>query len=151
MYKLLTIQFFYWLLPMIWRLAAMIWFKKSFRAITWFKAIFKQTITGSTITHLVISVNDAKYIYFYPIFQIPPALSHCKYKINRVLLFSPRILFKSFASNIIIDLIYNLKNIFSINAFENCLKWVVYINTLQSLCVPRSNNRSLYWAVLIYN
>ena len=111
MYKLLTIQFFYWLLPMIWRLAAMIWFKKSFRTITWFKAIFKQTITGSTITHLVISVNDAKYIYFYPIFQIPPALSHCKYKINRVLLFSPRILFKSFASNIIIDLIYNLKNI----------------------------------------
>ena len=29
---------------------------------------------------LVILVNDAKYIHFYPTFQLPPTLSHCKYK-----------------------------------------------------------------------
>ena len=29
---------------------------------------------------LVIFVNDAKYIHFYPTFQLPPTLSHCKYK-----------------------------------------------------------------------
>ena len=29
---------------------------------------------------LVIFVNDAKYIHFYPTFQLPPALSHCRYK-----------------------------------------------------------------------
>ena len=61
---------------------------------------------------LVILIIDAKYIHFYPTFQIPPILSHCKdkaiHKINRILLVSLQILVKSFVSNIMIDLSYNL-------------------------------------------
>ena len=61
---------------------------------------------------LVILVNDAKYIHFYPTFQLLPAPSHCKYKLFiksiELLLISLLILVKSFASNIIIDLSYNL-------------------------------------------
>ena len=48
------------------------------------------------------------------------------------MLISLQILIKSFASNIIIDLSYSL-SINSINTFENCLNWVVYINTLYHL------------------
>ena len=29
---------------------------------------------------LVILINDAKYIHFYPTFQLPPNLSYCKYE-----------------------------------------------------------------------
>ena len=29
---------------------------------------------------LLFLVSDAQYIDFYPTFQLPPALSHCKYK-----------------------------------------------------------------------
>ena len=35
---------------------------------------------------------------------------------------------KSFASNMIIDLSYNMSKYVSINTFENCLKSFVYIN-----------------------
>ena len=38
-----------------------------------------------------------------------------------------------FASNIIIDLLYNLSNYIQFEVFESCLKWVAYINTLYSL------------------
>ena len=37
-------------------------------------------------------------------------------------------LVKSFASNMIIDLSYNMSKYKSINTFENCLKWFVYVN-----------------------
>ena len=61
---------------------------------------------------LVILIIDAKFIHFYPTFQIPPTLSPCKdkaiHKINRILLVSLQILVKSFVSNIMIDLSYNL-------------------------------------------
>ena len=68
---------------------------------------------------LVILVNDVKYIH----------------KINQILLISPEILAKTFASNIIIDLSYNLSKYIQFEGFENYLKWVVYINTLFSPCI----------------
>ena len=37
-------------------------------------------------------------------------------------------LVKSFASNMIIDLSYNMSKYKSINTFENCLKWFIYVN-----------------------
>ena len=45
-----------------------------------------------------------------------------------------------FASNIIIDLSYNLSNYIQFEVFENCLKWVAYINTLFSPCYHLSRN-----------
>ena len=54
-------------------------------------------------------------------------------KKNRILLISLQILVKSFVSNILIDIssnLYILSSIYIINTFQNCLKWVIYINTL---------------------
>ena len=42
---------------------------------------------------------------------------------------------KLFANNIIIDLLYNLNIYIQLNPFENFLKWVVYMNTLESPCI----------------
>ena len=39
-----------------------------------------------------------------------------------------------FASNIIIDVSYNLSNYIQFEVFADCLKWVAYINTLFSPC-----------------
>ena len=68
---------------------------------------------------LIILINDVKYIH----------------KINQILFISPEILAKTFASNIIIDLSYNLSKYMQFEVFENYLKWVVYINTLFSPCI----------------
>ena len=48
-----------------------------------------------------------------------------------------------FASNIIIDLFYNLSNYIQLEVFENCLKWVAYINILFSPCYRLGRNRKL--------
>ena len=48
-----------------------------------------------------------------------------------------------FASNIIIDLSYNLSNYIQFEVFENCLKWVAYINTLFSPCYRLGRNGKL--------
>ena len=50
---------------------------------------------------------------------------------------------KIFASNIIIDQLYNLSKYIQFEAFENCLKWVVCINTLFSLCYRLGRNGKL--------
>ena len=50
------------------------------------------------------------------------------------MLISLQILAKIFVSNIIIDLSYNLSKYTQSEVFQNCLKWVVYINTLFSPC-----------------
>ena len=68
---------------------------------------------------LIILINDVNYIH----------------KINQILFISPEILAKTFASNIIIDLSYNLSKYMQFEVFENYLKWVVYINTLFSPCI----------------
>ena len=62
------------------------------------------------------------------------------HKINQILLISLQILAKIFASNIIIDLSYNLSNCIQFEVFENCLKWVAYINTLFSPCYRLGRN-----------
>ena len=56
---------------------------------------------------------------------------------------SLQILAKMFASNIIIDLSYNLSNYLQFEVFENCLKWVAYINTLFSPCYRLGRNGKL--------
>ena len=96
---------------------------------------------------LVILVNDAKYIHFYPTFQLPPTLSHCKYKpfiksiefslflISLFIYSLFQILAKTFLTNLIIDLSYNFSKYMQFEVFENCLKWVVYIYTLFSPCI----------------
>ena len=71
------------------------------------------------------------------------------HKINEILLISLQILIKSFASNIIIDLSYSL-SINSINTFENCLKWVVYINTLWSPCIAWESCSNFAYPTTVY-
>ena len=56
------------------------------------------------------------------------------YKNNRILLILLQLLAKTFFSNIIIYQIIWV-SAYSMNTFENCLKWVIYINTLQSPCI----------------
>ena len=96
---------------------------------------------------LVIFVNDAKYIHFYPAFQLPRNrafhLASINHKINQILLIPLLILTKTFLSNIIIDLSYNLSKYIQFEVFENCLKWVVYINTLFSPCYRLGRNGKL--------
>ena len=48
-----------------------------------------------------------------------------------------------FASNIITDLPYNLSNYIQFEVFENCLKWIPYINTLFSPCCRLGRNGTL--------
>ena len=48
-----------------------------------------------------------------------------------------------FASNIIIDLSYNLSNYIQFEVFENCLKWVAYIYKLFSPCYCLGRNGKL--------
>ena len=93
---------------------------------------------------LMILVSDAKYIHFYPTFQLPPTLSHCKYKpfiksiefslflISLFIYSLFQILAKTFLTNLITDLSYNFSKYMQFEVFENCLKWVVYIYTLFS-------------------
>ena len=62
---------------------------------------------------LMILVNDAKYINFYPTLQLPlcnPFTLQVKtiHEINQILLNLLQILIKSFVSNVIIELAYNL-------------------------------------------
>ena len=59
------------------------------------------------------------------------------------MLISLQILAKTFPSNIIIDLSYNLSKYIQFEVFENCLKWVVYINTLFSPCYRLGRNGKL--------
>ena len=59
------------------------------------------------------------------------------------MLISLQILAKMFASNIIIDLSYNLSNYIQFEVFENCLNWVTYINTLFSPCYRLGRNGKL--------
>ena len=59
------------------------------------------------------------------------------------MLISLQILAKTFPSNIIIDLSYNLSKYIQSEVFENCLKWVVYINTLFSPCYRLGRNGKL--------
>ena len=95
---------------------------------------------------LVIFVNDAKYIHFYPAFQLPRnrafQFASINHKINQILLIPLLILAKTFLSNII-DLSYNLSKYIQFEVFENCLKWVAYINTLFSPCYRFGRNRKL--------
>ena len=72
---------------------------------------------------LVILVNNAKYIHFYPTFRLPPTLRFTLqvqtiHKLNLILF---------------ISLI--LSKYIEFEVFENCLKWVDYINTLFSPCI----------------
>ena len=48
-----------------------------------------------------------------------------------------------FSSNITIDLSYNLSNYIQFKVFENCLKWVAYINTLFLPCYSLGRNGKL--------
>ena len=59
------------------------------------------------------------------------------------MLISLRILTKMFSSNIIIDVSYNLSNYIEFEVFEDCLKWVAYINTLLSPCYRLGRNGKL--------
>ena len=96
----------------------------------------------------MILINHAKYIHFYPTFQLPPAFSHCKYKpihkISQILLISLQILVKMFFSIIIcwFTVQFHSISLYSINTFENFLKWVIYINTLQSPCIAWEGTKS---------
>ena len=98
---------------------------------------------------LVIFFNDAKYIHFYPTFQLSPTLPantvqvQTIHKINQILLILLQILTKTFPSNIILDLLYSLSKYIQSEVFENCLKWVVYINTLFSPCYRLGRNGKL--------
>ena len=54
-----------------------------------------------------------------------------------------------FASNIIIDLSYNLSNYIQFEVFENCLKWVAYIYKLFSPCYCLGRNGKLLKCLLV--
>ena len=55
-----------------------------------------------------------------------------------------------FASNIIIDLSYNLSNYIQFQIFENCLQWVAYINTLFSPCYHLGRNGKCILMTVVY-
>ena len=78
---------------------------------------------------LVILVNDAKYVHFYQTFQLAPTVSHCKYKP-----LTKTIEHCLFRYKYIIILSFNLSKYIQCEVFENCFKWVSYINTLFSPC-----------------
>ena len=64
-------------------------------------------------------------------FTLPMQTMH---QITQILLSLLQILAKTFPSNIITDLSYNLSKYIEFEVFETCLKWVVYVNTLFSPC-----------------
>ena len=93
-------------------------------------------ITGNN-SSLVILVNDAKYIHFYPTFQLPTNLSHCKYKpfIKSIKfgLFCCKHWLKFFFSNIIID-----SNIIQ---FENVYTVLIVSKLFEVGCLHTACNR----------
>ena len=97
---------------------------------------------------LVIFVNNAKYIHFYPTFQLPPTISHGKYepfvKSIKFCLFGYKYWLKCLPVILLItDLSYSLSNYIQFEVFENCLKWVAYISTLFSPCYHLGRNGKL--------
>ena len=109
---------------------------------------------------LMILVSDAKYIHFYPTFQLPPTLSHCKYKpfiksielslflISLFIYSLFQILAKTFLSNLIIDLSYNLNKYMQFEVFENCLKrGCLHLHTVLTLYGLGRNRKLLKFCV----
>ena len=81
----------------------------------WSWSVMKSTFISIQLFNILQPFHIARYINIH--------------KINRILLILLQILVKTFVSNIIIDLSYNLSKYKQFELFQNCLKWVVYVNT----------------------
>ena len=93
--------------------------------LVWSTAITHHWWSWSTMQSTFISTQLFNFLQPFHIASINHSLNHI----------SLQILAKIFVSNIIIDLSYNVSKYIQSKVFQNCLKWVFYINTLFSLCI----------------